>query len=181
MKSGVLVAANKAADITKAVRLLTGTDVLVGIPKGGERDSGGENGADAPTNAELGYIHEYGSPKRNIPARPFLLPGIRAAHAKIVDQLRDAGRKALQGDHAGAAKALERAGILGMNAVRAHFVDNDWPALAEATLKKRTPAQRDDDGNIVKRGKSREESGRTDPLQVTKQLRKAVTYVVRKK
>lgn len=177
MSSGVRTIADKTVDVAAAMRLLTRSAVLVGIPA----DKGGPPGKDDVTYAEIGYIHENGAPDANVPARPFLIPGIRAAHDKIVDQLRDAGRKALEGNAGGVAKVLERAGIIGQNSVRAQFVDNDWPELAEATLNKRGPATRDEDGEIIKRGKTRRERGAVNPLQDTGQLRKMVTYVVRKR
>jgi hypothetical protein len=178
MKSGMSVATDKVLDVGRAMRLLTSSSVLVGIPMDKERP--GEEG-DPVTNAQLGYIHEHGSPDNNLPARPFLIPGIKAAHKKIVDQLRDAGRKALEGNAGGVNKALERAGIIGQNSVRAQFVDNDWDELAEATLNKRDPAKRNDDGKVIKRGKSRRERGAVNPLQDTGTMRKSVTYVVEKK
>jgi hypothetical protein len=177
-KPGVITKVNKAADITEAIRLLQSRCVKVGIPAGPARDDAEGEGL---TNAQIGYIHEHGSPKRNIPARQFLLPGIRAAQQQIVAMLEDAGKQALEGNAQGVAKALERAGIVAMNSVHARFVENDWPELAEGTLKKRPKAQRDDDGKIIRRGKSREEKGKTNPLIDTQQLRKSVTYVVEKR
>lgn len=177
-KSGVITRVNKAANITKAIRLLQSRCVKVGIPAGPARD--GEEG-EGLTNAQIGYIHENGSPKRNIPARSFLLPGIRAAQQQIVAMLEDAGKQALEGNAQGVAKALDAAGKVAMNSVRAQFVENEWPELAESTLKKRPKAQRDDNGKIIRRGKSREEKGRTNPLVDTRQLQKAITYVVEKR
>lgn len=177
--SGVTAVVNKALDVSAAMRLLTTRSVLVGIPADKDRKDDGEG--EAITNAQLGYIHENGSPKNNLPARPFLMPGIRAAHEQIVDQLRDAGRAALDGDAAAVSKRLERAGIIGQNSVRAQFVDNDWEPLSEATLNRRPVTQRDEDGKAVKHGKSRQERGATNPLIDTSQLRKAITYVVERR
>jgi hypothetical protein len=176
MKSGVREIKSKTVDVAAAMRLLSRSSVLVGVPadKGARKD--GE-----VTNAEIGYVQEHGSPEANIPARPFLRPGVRAAHEEIVAQLRDAGRQALRGDTGGVARALARAGLVAQNSVRAQFVDNDWPELADATLDKRPPAQRDDEGKIVKRGKSRRERGAVNPLIDTSQLRKSITFVVEQK
>ncbi|MGE4504040.1 MAG: hypothetical protein AB7D51_01735 [Desulfovibrionaceae bacterium] len=177
-KSGVITKVNKAAGITEAIRLLTSRCVKVGIPAGPARDDAEGEGL---TNAQIGYIHENGSPKRNIPARPFLLPGIRVAQKQIVAMLEDAGKQALEGKAQGVAKALDAAGKVATNSVRAQFVENDWPELAEGTLKKRPKAQRDESGKIIRRGKSREEKGRTNPLLDTNQLRDSITYVVEKR
>tara|TARA_Y100001954_G_scaffold167695_1_gene178039 strand:+ start:18386 stop:18925 length:540 start_codon:yes stop_codon:yes gene_type:complete len=175
-KSGVKVLKNDVFDVSKAMRALTMQSVLVGIPgEGGRSDEDSDL-----TNAEIGFIHEKGSPANNIPARPFLTPGIRAAHPQIVDQLRAAGKAALEGKVSGVNSSLERAGIIAQNSVRAQFVDNDWAELDEKTLKRRPVIQRDDEGKPTKHGKSRQERGAVNPLLDSGQLRKAVTYVVKK-
>lgn len=158
----------------KALRTLTMQSVLVGIPSGPSRDESGV------TNAQIGYIHENGSPKRNIPPRPFLEPGIRKAHDAVVRQLRDAAQAALKGNAAGVNSSLERAGIVAANSVRAMFADNDWEPLAESTLNRRPVLARDDEGKPIKHGKSRQERGATNPLIDSAQLRKAVTHVVQR-
>lgn len=181
MKSGVFVLADRTADLRRAMQALATHEVVVGIPAAkGERKEG-EDGEGPVTNAQLGYIHEKGSPKRNIPARPFLIPGIRKVQPGVVDQLRAAGRQALEGKLAGVLACLNRVGILAQNSARAHFVDNDWPALADATLDKRPPADRGEDGKITRRRKSRRERGALNPLIDTSQMRKSVTYLVRRR
>jgi len=181
MKSGVFVVADKTADLRRAMAVLSSHDVLVGVPaaKAGRKEA--EEGAGPVTNAQIGYIHEYGSPKRNIPARPHLIPGIRKVQPQVVDQFRAAGRAALAGEVGKVLACLERAGLLAQNSVRALFVDNDWEPLADATLDKRPPADRDEDGKIVRRRKSRRERGALNPLIDSSQYRKSITYVVRKR
>ena len=173
-KSGLTVLHDGMPALGKALRALTMQSVLVGIPAGPPRE------ADGLTNAQIGYIHEKGSPKRNIPARSFVEPGIRKAHDAVVRQFRDAAMAALKGNAAGVTRSLERAGQVAENSVRAMFVDNDWEPLAESTLKRRPVLARDDEGKPIKYGKSREERGATNPLIDSAQLRKAVTHVVRK-
>ncbi|MDD3310956.1 hypothetical protein [Pseudodesulfovibrio sp.] len=175
MKSGVTVLKDKAFNLGKALRDLTMQSVLVGIP-----GSAGPHDDSDLTNAEIGYIHEMGSPRRNIPARPFLESGIRAAQKQIVEQLRNAGTAALEGSSTGVKHSLEKAGLVAQNSVRAHFVDNDWEPLAESTLNRHPVTARDDEGKPTKHGKSRQERGAINPLIDSSQLRKAVTYLVRK-
>lgn len=180
MMSGVRLKADHSRKLEEALKVLTEQKVLVGIPadKAARQPEPGEEGG--ITNAELGYIHENGSPAHNVPARPTLAPGVRKAKDKIVDQLRAAGKAALDGNKAGVMTALNKAGIIGANSVRAQFVDGDLAPLAESTLAKRTGTVRGEDGKILKKGKTRAESGAINPLILTGQLRKAVTYVVRK-
>lgn len=175
MKSGVTVLKDKALNVGKSLRDLTMLSALVGIPG----SAGTHEGSDL-TNAEIGYIHEKGSPARNIPARPFLEPGVRAAQEQIEKQLRAAGAAALEGNSAGVKSCLEKAGLIAQNSVRAQFVDNDWAPLAESTLNRRPVTARDGDGKPTKHGKSRQERGAINPLLDKGELRKAVTYVVRK-
>jgi hypothetical protein len=67
--------------------------VLVGIPAQNDPRS-------APSgpinNATIGIIMERGSPGRNIPARPWLVPGVRSARAQIGARYRAAARDALK-------------------------------------------------------------------------------------
>lgn len=183
MKSGVSVVVDKSRDLEASLKMLSELEALVGIPADkGERKADPENPDGEPmTNAQLGYIHETGSPKRNIPARPVLAPGIRKARTPITEQLRAAGLAALDGNEGGVRAAYTKAGIIGQNSVRAQFVDGDLAPLAESTLDKRPKATRDEQGRITKRPKSRRESGAINPLILTGQLRKAITFVVRKR
>lgn len=57
----VKVRVDKAREVFAAIRKLTKTEVLVGIPGDGKERDPGEG--EPITNAELGYIHEFGSPK----------------------------------------------------------------------------------------------------------------------
>ena len=65
---------SKDEDVAKAMASLAKTHILVGIASGSKGDARTDGG---PKNHELGFIHEYGSPSSNIPARPFLIPGVR--------------------------------------------------------------------------------------------------------
>lgn len=170
------------AAIRKAVESLTEKDVYIGVPaeKAGERQ-GGIN------NAELSYIHEFGAPGAGIPARPHLLPGIEKIVPEAAGELKAAARAALEGKANTVDAALNRIGLLGQNAVRAKFQDNDWPPLADATLDYQ-PLRKDDQGNVLRnkkgtalRGKSRREQGKLNPLLNTGQLMKSHTYVIRKR
>lgn len=132
-------------------------------------------------------IHEFGAPGAGIPARPHLLPGIEEIIPEAVEELKGAAKSALDGKEQAVDAALTKIGLLGQNAVRAKFQDNDWPPLKEATLDAR-PLKKDDQGNVLKdkkgnalRGKSRREKGRINPLLDTGQLMKSHTFVIRKR
>jgi hypothetical protein len=84
------------AKLVGAVLALTTSDVLVGIPasKGIRKPGAGEKGK-LPNNAELAYWHEFGVPSRNIPARPFVYPGMRKIRPLAVQLLAAAARRAM--------------------------------------------------------------------------------------
>jgi hypothetical protein len=87
----VTVLKDEVARAMKSVRALTGQRVMVGIPES-TTERPDKSGI---TNAALGYIHTYGAPSRNIPARPFLAPGIESVKDKIVDVMKATTMKAL--------------------------------------------------------------------------------------
>lgn len=165
-----------------AMRALTEQDVLIGIPEDKAARKEVENAG--ISNAYLGYIHEYGVPDKNIPARPALIPGIEDIQKEVVGILKFAAKKAMEGNAGAVNTALNRIGLLGQNAVRARFVNNNWAPLNARTLNARHTISEsiNKKGELVKKySKSRLEKGRINPLINTGQLRKAYTYVIAKK
>jgi hypothetical protein len=182
------------ARLRALMTVLTGSDVYIGVPaEGGMRPqkSGGGSaeryGVDI-NNAYLSYIHEYGVPEKNIPARPHLMPGIRKIQPKAAKILEKALKETLKtGKTPDMATALNSIGLLGQNAVRAMFVDNDWQPLADKTLEYK-PLRKNGEGQVMVdkqgnklRGKSRADKKRPNPLLDTGQLRRAHTYVIKKR
>jgi hypothetical protein len=62
---------DEAPKLTKTVRALEGYVATVSF-EGGRRDSD-------LSNAQIAYLNEHGSPARNVPARPFVGPGVKEA------------------------------------------------------------------------------------------------------
>lgn len=85
------VTKDHVARVVQAIEALAKQRVLIGItaPKGPRREN------ESIDNASLGYIHEFGSPARGIPPRPFLVPGIRAAESNTIAVLRHAAVSAI--------------------------------------------------------------------------------------
>ena len=176
---------NNLSELGKAMRALTSQDVFIGIPE--DKSARKEAGDTGISNAYLGYIHEHGVPEKNLPARPHLIPGIKDIQPKAIKILENAAKKALEGEHGAIAQALNSIGLLGQNAVRAKFVNNDWAPLQDSTLDYQA-LQKDENGKVLtdkkgvaKRKKSRRERERVNPLINTSQLRKAYTYVIRER
>lgn len=157
----VKISVDKMASIIKAINELGAKDVLIGIPEGNtDRKTG-----DPATNALIGYVQEFGSPANNIPARPFLIPGVQDIQKPASDRLKVAAQRALSGDLSTAEKQLHAAGLMGQNSARAKINSNIQPKLSERTLAARRA-----------RGVTRENT-----LIDTGQLRNSLTYVIRKK
>lgn len=164
-----------------AMWLLQRHEVLVGIPAG--MDARKE---DEPIgNAAIGYIHEHGSPEANIPARPFLRPGIAAAQDGIREWLAAGARAALRGDGHGVLAALDAAGQLARNSVQARFSANDWAALAPATLAARwraeNPAPPPREGQKRRGRRKTGTPTKPNPLVSSGALRDAIVSVVRRR
>lgn len=160
MKIGLTVLRDDTAKLRAAMTKLVDRQVFVGVPSTtAGRDSGPID------NATLGYIHENGSPAANIPARPFLRPGIAGVHDKIVARLRKTAVVALSGNATGVERDLQAIGFLGVAAVQREITEGSFEPLAESTLAARR-----------RRGVTR-----TKPLIDTGKLRQAITFVIRKR
>ncbi len=144
------------SDVFKALAELVQKDVLVGIP---QAESSRKDSAE-PNNAELAFLHTNGSPKRRIPARPFLQPAILANKEKIAKLQKKVIQDALKGDAKLMLVDLTKLGIFAQSAVKAWFVDprNNWAPNAPLTIKLK---------------------GSDKPLIDSAQLRNSIHYVVR--
>jgi hypothetical protein len=166
MKSGVTVTKDRVLDLLKAVRELRKTRVLVGIPDStAERDpEPGEPNKMEPTEAQIGYWMEFGVPSQNVPARPFLVPGVQKAMNKIIPEMNKAAEGALRGDTAKVDAAITRIGEFAVTSVKEGILNGVPPPLAPATLARRRA-----------RGSTRE-----TPLVDTGAFLNSITYVVTK-
>lgn len=175
-------------DIKKAMDMIKKNRVFVGVPQ----DTKGRDNANID-NAQLLYIHtngiraasmreemhpelsegtpyskayelyvqEHGSPLWQAPPRPVLEPAIKAHGHELAEGLKTAYQKAFSGDAAGFENGLKGVGLRAQNFARDWFEDerNGWDPNAESTI-------------LAK--------GSDKPLIDTGDLRKSITYVVRK-
>ena len=93
MKPGLHTIANNLPQVAKSIRELSRQRVMVGVPS--TTANVGHSGA--INNAYLAYLHEHGAPEAHLPARPFLVPGIKRVRPQIELYLRAAGKAALSG------------------------------------------------------------------------------------
>lgn len=164
------------------VETLTGSRVLVGIPG----DAPPRKDSKQPPNFVLGFINEFGDPARNIPARPFLIPGVRDAQSQIIARAKAGARAVLRLDTATpdtANVALNQMGGVAAFAVRARLVSGPFVPLANATLAAR--ARQGRKGAIQELANRRAGlppgTDLAKPLIDTGAMRQSVTHVIKKR
>jgi hypothetical protein len=123
------VKTDNLAKLMKQIADMSKQEILVGIP-----DSGPERRDGDVSNAQLAYIHEFGAPAANIPARPFMIPGIEDAKDRINTQLEKGSRALMDGDLDGANKAMNAAGLIAVSSIKSKIVEGDFAPLAPATI-----------------------------------------------
>jgi hypothetical protein len=151
---------NNLPKMKKTFEAMSKQEALAGVP--GDTTGRKEVGAN---NASLAYIHDKGSPANNIPARPFMKPGVEVVKPRIIKVLAFAVKGALGKDDQAIEKGLNKAGLIAQNSIRATINAGVPPPLKEGTLA----------------GRRRRGRTGTAPLIDTGQLRNSITYVLRKK
>lgn len=166
MKPGVTITKDDTAKVLATLHAMTRDVCLVGIPAPNNQRKDKDGVPAGPiTNSGLGYLHEFGAPRAQIPPRPFLVPGMKFAEPKLVPVLKAAAQDGFQSPGA-INKGLNRAGLVAAATVKQYLTSlvlNGAHTLADSTLAAR------------KRKGFQGES----PLIRTGQLRGAITYVVR--
>ena len=150
---------DNTSQVLSAIQEMAGKHVVIGIPseKAERRDS-------EFTNAQIGYVQEFGSPINNIPSRPFLNPGVEQASEKCADVLGKFAKNAFY-DKAAIDKGLNAAGLIAVASVKKRITTSE----GFAPLSAKTLAERRQAGF---KG--------TKPLIRTGQLLNSITYIVRK-
>lgn len=171
--------------------LLSRTEVLVGVPDANS-DRQPEEGDDPDlTNAAIAYIHDNGAPEANIPARPFMLPGIAAVQPQLEEKLAQTMKAVLRGGGPDKVEqGLSQVGIIAAVSIQKTINDGIPPPLSEATLRQRMRKGRKN-GAGARKGAAQELDRRWDgqapsvefakPLVDTAQLRNSITYAIRDK
>ncbi|HEY8354200.1 MAG TPA: hypothetical protein VIK69_04220 [Methylophilaceae bacterium] len=179
--SRVRVKIDRLKEVVRNINELVRKDVLVGVP--GETADRDQEEYGPMNNPTLAYIHDNGSPAANIPARPFMQPGIEAEQDRIAAHLRKAAAATLDGLNQKANDELEAAGMVASSSVKNQITSGDFAPLSEATLRARAARGRKGAkaelesraaGNAPNNDNAR-------PLIDTGQLRQSITYVVRGK
>jgi hypothetical protein len=166
MASGVTVTKDGMAGLNKSLAQLIKSRVLVGVPaETAEREPEPGEEAKPINNAAIAYIMNAGSPAQNIPARPFMEPGIEAVEDRIAAAYKKGAQQLLDNPSADPNETHMKVGLIAQTSIQDKITDGPFTPLAPSTIAARQAAGRT----------------RTTPLIDTGQLRRAITYVIRKK
>jgi len=162
-KTGLTVVLDNVSKIAAGIELLATTRVMVGVPADkADRRNGPIN------NAALAYIHDKGAPEANIPARPFMEPGVESKAAEIREGIGKAGELALDGKPDAVERQYHRVGAIGRDAIKAKITDGPFEPLKPSTIAARKRKRQSRNNTNIK------------PLIDTGAMRNAINYVVRK-
>jgi hypothetical protein len=184
MKNPARLVLDKLPKLKTSFAKLSKSDVLVGVPQE-EAPRKDVEDKQLMNNATLAFIHDRGSPAANIPARPFMVPGIQNAKPGIVIQFKKAAQNCLHANDGEIGAALTKAGMIAQSSIRSVINAGIAPPLADSTLRARIRS-----GKAVKGAKaelaSRAEGNApgmdlAKPLVQTGQLRNSINFVIRKK
>jgi hypothetical protein len=177
----------------RAIKALLKGQVLVGVPEGSDRAP--EKGEKSPpNNATIAYIQEYGAPEANIPARPFLLPGVESVTEAAAATYKRAATAVFSGDLSAADAAHTKVGLIAQTAIKKKILSGSFAPLSERTLQARA-RRTNPSGKLSKAATSvqaREElasrasggdasAGNAKPLYDTHSLFNSINYVIRGK
>jgi len=185
-KNGVKIIKGEEKQLLTALNQLADVEVLVGFPESGAgRDPGVDGEGGEITNAALAYIHDNGAPEQNIPARPFMLPGIESVQKQLNAKLKQVGAAATRaGSPSNLVEVgLTQVGLIAQLGIQRYINSGVEPPLSDRTLQARARRQRGGKSAKAelaarKRGEAPSASG-AKPLIDTTQMRDAVTYVIR--
>lgn len=148
IKTTVTGAGDAKEAIKKALQdLMTDKFVIVGI-----HEDSGQHEDDGISNAQLGAVMEFGTDNGNIPARPWLNPGVASGNQEYIKIIADGLE-----DQQPMVQILETVGVVAVAKVQQYMVDLRTPPNAPQTIARK---------------------GSSNPLIDTGALRQSVTHKV---
>lgn len=147
---------NMFKEYENQIKQFKNSAIKIGLPE----KVGGQTHKDSDmTIAQIGAIHEYGVPEKNIPKRSFLREPMLNAQ-KDINKLIKIKFSAVAENRLSVGRALDQMGLYGQKISQKSFTNNDWASLKPATIKAK--------GN------------KSNPLIDSGQLRQSITYIVEK-
>lgn len=162
MSVSIITSTDNFGKLMKAMNFMLENEVYVGISD----ETTAREKVEPVTNAELLFIHTNGSPVNNIPARPVIEPAIEDDKDRLAKMMDSAFNTAIKGNELEALRKLKLAGMRAQNVCRAWFTNpkNGWaPNSPSVSARKRSKG-----------------STEPKPLIDTGELRKSITYFVRR-
>jgi hypothetical protein len=168
---------DNVAAMLHAVDTLTSQKLYVGVPNTtATRPPDPDDEPGEPiNNAQLAYIHNFGSPARNIPARPFMTLGVKDAQPQIEKTLFKLGQLALRGDAESVIKGFNALGLIVASMIQKRLIAGPWVPLSEKTVEAKARRRKKRPITPAILDKYRK------PLIDTSRLVKSITYVLRGK
>jgi hypothetical protein len=188
----VIITKDKVNSVIGSITKLVGKQVLVGIPEANAARQSDEESKGPVTNAMIGYLMETGSPARNVPARPWLVPGTRESQNEWMPHLRGAAAAALDAKPQRSDAELVAAGTRAASGVKRKINSNIPPPLKPSTIRARkyarqTQSRRPEEKQYLEQVRSGIDPGTAQAaasivsLVNTGALRDSVTSIVRTK
>ena len=141
--SYIRVTEDHTAEVLRSIEGMIGKSVLIGVPEAENprsADPAAPRSSGPIGNASLAYIHDNGSPKRNIPARPFLKVGVEQSFPRALKEFKVYAVKAFR-DPAQLDAGLKAAGTIASESVRKRITSQvGFAPLGPATLAARRRA-----------------------------------------
>ncbi len=184
MKNAAKLLKDKLPQLREAFGTLAKNEVLVGVPRDDAARKDEDPSKPQMNNATLAYIHDNGSPAANIPARPFMRPGIEAAQKQISEFMGNGASQVLQGNAGAVDRALAKAGLTAQASIRNTINEGIAPELKESTLRGRIRqgvAVKGAKAELAARDAGEAAGSHAKPLIATGQLRNSINYVIRGK
>jgi phage gpG-like protein len=162
LKTGLTIVRDNLKKVSKSIDALGRARVMVGVPadKTDRKDG-------SISNASLAYIHNVGAPEANIPARPFMEPGVASVQPQIAEGLKKAGKFALEGRSDAVDRQFHRVGAIGRDAIKAKITDGPFAPLKPSTIAARKSKRKSRNNTDIK------------PLIDTGAMRNSISYVIR--
>ncbi|MGI3903110.1 MAG: hypothetical protein ACRYGP_30320 [Janthinobacterium lividum] len=185
--------------IQKSVEKLIRTRLLVGIPGDSAPRQPAPGEKNPPNNAVIGYLMETGDAEMNLPARPFLDPGVRAALPAITKGMTKAVVSALSGKPAEIKNGFDEAGLAAVASIQGVMIAGGFAPLSDRTIEARARRRNPDTGKLSGAATSRNarnflklrgegvpdevlhDAGLAAPLLDTRSLFRSVTYIVKQR
>ncbi len=181
--NGIALKIDNVPALIKSLERLATLDVLVGVPEeNADREDDGEK-KEGITNASLAYIHDNGAPEVNIPARPFMVPGMNDAKPEITPVLVKMAQYAIAGNHLKVDEGFERVGMVCVKHIQKRITDGIPPPLSERTLQARArKGRKGAQKELDQRGQGLPPGmALAKPLIDTGEMLKSITYVTRER